>query len=613
YISLFTFSMLMLVMANNLMQLFFGWEAVGLVSYLLIGFWFRKPTAIHANLKAFLVNRVGDFGFLLGIAAVLMYTGSLHYCDIFARAGALTQIELSPFGTPVTAATLACICLFIGAMGKSAQFPLHVWLPDAMEGPTPVSALIHAATMVAAGVFLVARVFFLLTPEVLLAMIFIGSITAFLGAFSALTQTDIKKVLAYSTISQLGLMMLSMGIGAYETGILHLFTHAFFKAGLFLCAGAILHSLETWQHQNQVHWDAQDMFQMGGLMRHLPVVFVVYIFCAAALVGIPLTAGFLSKDDILAHSFAWATIQGGQWAWAVPMVVLATIFLTALYMGRQFCLIFLGDFAYRDKLHHENPLQEGGWLIKTPLIVLSILSLWVVISWDPLDAQTGWLLHGLDVSLNTFLGEGYQLALFERTHEFHWTAIGLALLLTINGFGLAFWLWRNQEFVKGKQLLHSAALHQLSQEGFYVNQGIFKLWDFVRHLSFNTTFAEKYISTTLGKVWVFLKNLSYKAFYADQAYQSTMSPTLMYLAQLSHRLDKSGLNGLVVGLAKAVVIFAQFVMWLDQYIVDGLVYVAAWLTQAVGRQVRNPMNGKVQNYWLWALSLFILGLWWLMQ
>src|SRR5450432_2330506 len=289
YISLFTFSMLMLVMSNNFLQLFFGWEAVGLVSYLLIGFWYTRPTAIYANLKAFLVNRVGDLGFILGIGLLLAYTGSMHYADVFAKGEELAKLTLP--GTNWMLLTPACICLFIGAMGKSAQFPLHVWLPDSMEGPTPISALIHAATMVTAGIFMVARMspLFELSDTALSFVLIIGAITALFMGFLGIIQNDIKRVVAYSTLSQLGYMTVALGVSAYGAGIFHLMTHAFFKALLFLAAGSVIIAMH---HE-------QDMRKMGGLRKYMPITYWTCLVGCLALIGFPGTSGFFSKDSII--------------------------------------------------------------------------------------------------------------------------------------------------------------------------------------------------------------------------------------------------------------------------------------------------------------------------
>ncbi|SFD85277.1 NADH dehydrogenase subunit L [Thiohalospira halophila DSM 15071] len=361
YISLFTFSMLMLVMANNFFQLFFGWEAVGLVSYLLIGFWYTRPTAIHANLKAFLVNRVGDFGFLLGIAAVLMYFNSVDYADVFAAAPSMAglTIEVIP-GVEWQVMTLIALLLFVGAMGKSAQVPLHVWLPDSMEGPTPISALIHAATMVTAGIFMVARMspIYELSEVALAVVLIIGAITAFFMGLLGLVQHDIKRVVAYSTLSQLGYMTAALGASAYAAGVFHLMTHAFFKALLFLAAGSVIIAMH---HE-------QDMRRMGGLKRYMPITWATMLVGSLALIGFPGFAGFFSKDAII-EAVHYSSIPGAGLAyWAL----LAGVFITALYTFRMFFLVFHGQ--ERMDHHTREHLHECPSVVTVPLIALAVPS-----------------------------------------------------------------------------------------------------------------------------------------------------------------------------------------------------------------------------------------------
>ncbi len=381
YISLFTFSMLMLVMANNFLQLFFGWEAVGLVSYLLIGFWYTRPTAIYANLKAFLVNRVGDFGFLLGIALVLMYFGTLDYNAVFSNAGMLAgnTIEIFP-GAPWLLMTVICLLLFVGAMGKSAQFPLHVWLPDSMEGPTPISALIHAATMVTAGIFMVARMspLFELSETALSVVMVIGAITALFMALIAIVQNDIKRVVAYSTLSQLGYMTVALGASAYAAGIFHLMTHAFFKALLFLGAGSVIIALH---HE-------QDMRKMGGVRKYMPVTYWTMLIGAVASAGIPGFSGFFSKDMII-ESARLSQLPGSGFAY---FAVLVTVFVTALYTFRLLFMTFHGSerFAAHGDQHghakdahggHGHAPHESPAVVTVPLVLLAIPSVcagWVI-------------------------------------------------------------------------------------------------------------------------------------------------------------------------------------------------------------------------------------------
>ncbi len=361
YISLFTFSMYMLVMSNNFLQLFFGWEAVGLVSYLLIGFYYKKESAIFANMKAFLVNRVGDFGFILGIAGVLMVFNTLDYADVFAAASSHADmtIELIP-GEQWSMMTVICILLFIGAMGKSAQVPLHVWLPDSMEGPTPISALIHAATMVTAGIFMVTRMspLFELSETALTFILVIGATTALFMGFLGIIQNDIKRVVAYSTLSQLGYMTVALGASAYSAAVFHLMTHAFFKALLFLAAGSVIIGMHH----------IQDIRQMGGLKKYMPITYWTSLLGTLALIGFPGFSGFYSKDSIIEAVHA-STIPGSTYAY---YAVLAGVFITALYSLRLFFLVFHGE--ERMDHHTKEHLKESPWVVTVPLVLLAIPS-----------------------------------------------------------------------------------------------------------------------------------------------------------------------------------------------------------------------------------------------
>ena len=372
YISLFTFSMLMLVMSNNFLQLFFGWEAVGLVSYLLIGFWFNRPTAIFANMKAFLVNRVGDFGFILGIGLIAAYAGSLNYGEVFAKSGELARLGFP--GTDWMLITVICIGLFIGAMGKSAQFPLHVWLPDSMEGPTPISALIHAATMVTAGIFMVARMspLFELSDTALNFILVIGAITALFMGFLGIIQNDIKRVVAYSTLSQLGYMTVALGASAYSVAVFHLMTHAFFKALLFLAAGSVIMGLH---HNQDIRW-------MGGVRKYMPITWITFLIGSLALIGTPFFSGFYSKDAIIEAVHASHLPAAGF----AHFAVLAGVFVTAFYSFRLYFLVFHGKERYdqnpdahhdHDHHHghgHDDKPHESPWVVWLPLVLLAIPS-----------------------------------------------------------------------------------------------------------------------------------------------------------------------------------------------------------------------------------------------
>lgn len=410
YISLFTFSMLMLVMSNNLLQLFFGWEAVGLVSYLLIGFWFNKPTAIFANMKAFLVNRVGDFGFILGIGLIGAYTGSLNYTEVFAKTSDLSALVFP--GTDWMLVTVICICLFIGAMGKSAQFPLHVWLPDSMEGPTPISALIHAATMVTAGIFMVSRMspLFELSDTALNFILVIGSITALFMGFLGIIQNDIKRVVAYSTLSQLGYMTVALGASAYSVAVFHLMTHAFFKALLFLGAGSVIMGVH---HNQDIRW-------MGGLRKYMPVTWITSLLGSLALIGTPFFSGFYSKDSIIEAVHA-SHLPGAGFA---NFAVLAGVFVTAFYSFRMYFLVFHGkerfdqnpDTHHGDDHghgHHDAHPHESPWVVWVPLVLLAIPS--VLIGYFTIEP----MLHGDFFKGVIFVNHELHPAMEELSAEFH--------------------------------------------------------------------------------------------------------------------------------------------------------------------------------------------------
>lgn len=432
YISLFTFSMLMLVMSNNFLQLFFGWEAVGLVSYLLIGFWYTKPTAIFANLKAFLVNRVGDFGFILGIGILLTYTGTLNYAEVFAKGGELAAPNALLPGTGWSIITAACICLFIGAMGKSAQFPLHVWLPDSMEGPTPISALIHAATMVTAGIFMVARMspLFELSDTALSFVLVIGAITALFMGFLGIIQNDIKRVVAYSTLSQLGYMTVALGVSAYSVAVFHLMTHAFFKALLFLGAGSVIIGM---------HHD-QDIRNMGGLRKYMPITWITSLLGSLALIGTPLFSGFYSKDSIIEAVHA-SHLPGSGFAY---FAVVAGVFVTAFYSFRMYFLVFHGKERFHDKpfpgehdhhddhdehAEHHDP-HESPWVVTAPLILLAVPS--VVIGF----LTIGPMLYGDFFKDAIFVNAAAHPAMKELAEGFHGAAA-----MALHGLQtLPFWL-----------------------------------------------------------------------------------------------------------------------------------------------------------------------------
>ncbi|KMQ80886.1 NADH-ubiquinone oxidoreductase chain L [Candidatus Burkholderia pumila] len=434
YISLFTFSMLMLVMSSNFLQLFFGWEAVGLVSYLLIGFYFTRESAIYANMKAFIVNRVGDFGFLLGIGLILAFAGSLNYNDVFAQGDKLAAMTFP--GTNWGLLSAACICLFIGAMGKSAQFPLHVWLPDSMEGPTPISALIHAATMVTAGIFMVTRMspLFEHSDAALSLVTVIGAITALFMGFLGVVQNDIKRVVAYSTLSQLGYMTVALGVSAYPVAVFHLGTHAFFKALLFLGAGSVIIGM---RHD-------QDMRNMGGLAKYMPITWITSLIGSLALIGTPFFSGFYSKDSII-DAVKLSHLPGSGFAY---FAVVASVFVTALYSFRMYFLVFHGPERFRGPKHPDSPMgqakahdhghdahdhghhdphipHESPWVVTLPLILLAIPSVIVgAIMVGPM-LFGDFFAHGVAFDKVIFISARHE-ALKEMAEEFHgWFAMGL--------------------------------------------------------------------------------------------------------------------------------------------------------------------------------------------
>ena len=448
YISLFTFAMLMLVMSNNFFQLFFGWEAVGVVSYLLIGFWYQRESAIFANLKAFLVNRVGDFGFILGVAAVLMYFDSLDYATVFERAPSVsgTTIEVLP-GAEWSVMTLVCILLFIGAMGKSAQFPLHVWLPDSMEGPTPISALIHAATMVTAGVFMVARMspLFELSDTALTAVMWIGAITCLFMGLLGLVQNDIKRVIAYSTLSQLGYMVVALGVSAYAAGIFHLTTHAFFKALLFLAAGSVIIGMH---HE-------QDIRKMGGLWKYMPITWFTSLIGTLALVGFPGFAGFFSKDAII-DAVHHSSLPGHG---VVYLMVLGSVLITSLYSFRLLFLVFHGKERMDD--HARESLHETPAVVTVPLMILAIPS--AIIGWffvvpvlfDGYFGSSIFVAPDHDVlaeMAETFPGT----ARFFMDGFFHWP-----FFLAVAGFLITWYMYIKRPDLPDKLVTHTRVIYDI--------------------------------------------------------------------------------------------------------------------------------------------------------
>lgn len=458
YISLFTFAMLMLVMSNNFLQLFFGWEGVGLVSYLLIGFWFKKDSAIFANLKAFLVNRVGDFGFLLGVAGVVYFTNSLDYATVFGEADLIADETIPVIGSPWNAMTVICILLFIGAMGKSAQAPLHVWLPDSMEGPTPISALIHAATMVTAGIFMVARMspLFEYSETALAVVLIVGSITAFFMGLLGIVQNDIKRVVAYSTLSQLGYMTVALGVSAYSAAIFHLMTHAFFKALLFLAAGSVIIAMH---HE-------QDIRKMGGIRKYMPITYWTSLVGSLALIGMPGTAGFFSKDALI-EAVKYSHWEGqGLIYWIPYLSVTLGVFVTALYSFRMFFLVFHGE--ERMDAETKSHLHETPAVVTVPLVLLAIPS--AIIGWFTIGpilfgdffGSEIFVLDSHDVLAE--LGAEFHGAFAFLTHSF---VAGPAFYLAAAGVATAWYLYLKRPDIPAAIATKASGLYNLLDRKYY--------------------------------------------------------------------------------------------------------------------------------------------------
>ncbi len=520
YLSLFCFSMLGLTISNNLLMMYIFWELVGFASYLLIGFWFTKESAVQANKKAFIINRIGDLGFLLGIASVYSIYGSLNLVELFGKEGLVSTLPQATAGWM----TFTGICFFVGAMAKSAQFPLHVWLPDAMEGPTAVSSLIHAATMVAAGVFLISTVFPLFNETVLLFITIIGTLTALLSAYFALSQKDIKRILAFSTISQLGFMVVAVGVGAWDAAMFHLATHAFFKCLLFLSAGAIIHEMAHLKKANHLDIDPQDINNMGGLRKWMPKTFMLMSIASLALAGFPLTSGFLSKDAILISTFEWA-LHHGQGFVIIPIVLTFVSILTAFYIGRLIFKVFFGEFRLQVEkmIIHEANLTMIG-----PMIFLAICSLFFVFSWNPFAYHHSFILSGFDVKYT-----------FSEIHSLH---IILPIFLTL-GSAISWaigWNW----YVKNKYPLNAQnGWIALSQNQGYLNE------------IYQKAFVNSTLSLSNGLYW-FDRNII-------DGFVNMLASVVRGTAQLSSWIDRNIVDGLVNTIGGTTYYIGHLLRWVQ--------------------------------------------------
>ncbi len=567
YLGIFTFSMSGIVFTHNFLMMYIFWELVGLSSYLLIGFWFEKKSASDAGKKAFIVNRIGDIGMLLGILILFTTYHTFSFHEIFS---AIAHGQL-PFNSE-TGLTAAGLLLFCGAIGKSAQFPLHVWLPDAMEGPTPVSALIHAATMVAAGVFFITRIFTILTGDALLVIATIGAISAFIPATIALTQNDIKKVLAYSTISQLGYMIMALGVGAYQFAFFHLITHAFFKACLFLGSGSVIHAMH---HE-------QDITKMGGLRKKMPLTYITFVVASLALSGIPLTSGFLSKDGILLGSYAFASLTGH---WFFPIIGFFVAILTAFYMFRLIIIAFHGKPRNEEKYAH---VHESHFNMVLPLVVLSALSIFIWYTPNPFGPEQGWFLSNwvktpevsvpnnarysfMKTAINEPKAEGhvevaekeiiYSDSYMEAMHHAHIPTMILSLLMAISGLLLAFLMYQ---------------------------------W-------------KKISADKLAERLKPLYKLSYNKWYFDEFYDGVFVAGTLGLSKALAWFDANVIDGIVNGTAAVTRGISKFSGRFDNVVVDGAVNFVAYFSGFIGLIFRRFQTGKVQTYIIFVVfSLIIL-------
>ena len=554
YLSLFCFAMLGLVVMDSLLLMYIFWELVGFASYLLIGFWFTRETAVQANKKAFIVNRIGDLGFLIGLAIIFTQFKTLNLVDLFGEGGLIYQstIASGQWVSPVNSMdqiwlTIAGLAFFLAAMAKSAQFPLHIWLPDAMEGPTSVSSLIHAATMVAAGVFLLATVFPLFNESALLFIAIIGTITAASAAYFALGQYDIKRILAFSTISQLGFMMVGIGIGTWDAALFHLVTHAFFKCLLFLSAGAIIHEMAHLKTHSHLDFDPQDLRNMGGLKKYMPKTFILMSVASLALAGFPLTSGYLSKDSIIISSFEWALSKGDLYL-IIPISLITVSILTAFYIGRLIFKAFFGDFRMlaqvKDKLHG-TALHEAPNTMLIPMFILGICCLFPLFSLNPVSYHDSWLMDGLLLDEYTFA----------PSHSAHLIIPLILLIGSVISWTIG-WKW----YVQNKYPLNASS--------------------FALKASFNQG-------------------------YINELYQWIFVSGTLKLAQFCYWFDRFVVDALIAFVQFIVLSLSQLSVWIDKYIVDGFVNAVASVAYWTGNQVRLVQNGKLQTT-LYSVFLFVL-------
>lgn len=573
YLGIFTFSMLGIVIANNLLNMYIFWELVGLSSYLLIGFWYEKDSASNASKKAFITNRVGDLGFFAGIMIAFFAFNTFMFDEIFEQ----VSNGVLPFesGTILTAMG---ILLFAGAIGKSAQFPLHVWLPDAMEGPTPVSALIHAATMVAAGVFMTAKIFPIFTADALTFVAYTGAFTAFMAATIGITQTDFKRVLAYSTVSQLGFMVMALGVGAYTYGFFHLVTHAWFKACLFLASGSVIHAMHhSMHHMHDHHTDPQDIRNMGGLRKTMPITYYTFLLATVAIAGVPFTSGFLSKDGILAGTLAFGNLSGH---WLIPIMAFVSAGMTAFYMFRLTIVSFHGEH----KTEVASKTHENNKPIIIPLIILATLSIWIFYSFNPIDAASGWFAHALKPVATVVPAEfqfdfmmpieGHETSgnshsalnkFEEELHHQHYTAMFLSLAIAGFGIFLAFLFYQYKKIDADKVANAIKPLYKLSLNKWYI----------------------------------------------DEIYHATFIGGTIAISKLMYWIDSKIFDGIVNGVGVVTKYLGTFTGKFDNVVVDGLVNLSGGVVGFSGSILRKLQTGRVQTYLLLSVIGLIAIIWWI--
>ena len=557
YLGIFTFSMNGIVLTNNILMMYIFWELVGLSSYLLIGFWFEKKSASDAGKKAFLVNRIGDIGMFAGILILFLTYNTFSFDTIFQAIGA----GKLPFNSDFWLTTTG-ILLFMGAIGKSAQFPLHVWLPDAMEGPTPVSALIHAATMVAAGVYLTIRIFGLLTADAMMFIAVIGMLSAFIPATIALTQNDIKKVLAYSTVSQLGYMVMALGVGAYKFAFFHLVTHAFFKACLFLGSGSVIHAMH---HE-------QDIRNMGGLRKKLPLTYATFLIASLAISGIPLTSGFLSKDGILASTFAFGSLTG-YWIFAIVGFLVAL--MTAFYMFRLIIITFHGESRDHHKFEHAH---ESPFVMAMPLAVLAMLSIFIFYTPNPFSADQGWF-------FNKWINSAELHAPNSTRYDFMQSEVVTETEQAAEHNSSHGEITYSEKYTAA---MHSAHYPAMFLSLFVALAGILTAFVFYQWKKVNVDKLADSIKP--------LYNFSLNKWYFDEFYHKTFVAGLLGLSKIIAWFDAKVVDGIVNGSAEVTRRLAFFTGGFDRIVVDGLVNLMAYISGFIGLIFRRVQTGKVQTY-----------------